>query len=120
MRHLLPSAKLSVLALSLLSLSACATLPEAEGVAPPPPPPPPSAEAPTGVIYSCQDGSTFRIAFSEHSATVTLSDGTKLILPQQVAASGIWYSSGKHDFRGKGRDATWTIGKKAPTQCVTD
>jgi len=118
----LPPAALSVTALAALALTlaACATTSGGDGIAPPPPPPPPSAEAPTGVIYHCQDGTTFRIAFSEHSATVTLSDGTKLILPQQVAASGIWYSSGKHDFRGKGRDATWTIGRKVPTQCVTD
>ncbi|WP_298331569.1 MliC family protein [Asticcacaulis sp.] len=118
---------LSIVALSALALTlaGCVTTtsPTDSGMAPPPPPPPPPppvVEAPTGVLYTCQDGTTFRIAFSEKAATVTLKDGTKLHLPQQVAASGIWYSSGKHDFRGKGRDATWTVGKKIPTQCVTD
>ncbi|MDC7683197.1 MliC family protein [Asticcacaulis sp. BYS171W] len=112
-------ASLSVLA---LTLAACATTsdPGMGDVAPPPPPPPPSAEASTGIVYSCDNGTKFNIYFSENAATVTLSDGTKLILPQQVAASGIWYSSGRHDFRGKGRNATWTVGKMVPTQCVTD
>lgn len=116
---------LSIVAFSALALTlaGCVTTPTDSGMAPPPPPPPPPppvVEAPTGVLYTCQDGTTFRIAFSEKAATVTLKDGTKLHLPQQVAASGIWYSSGKYDFRGKGRDATWTVGKKMPTQCVTD
>ncbi|UDF03975.1 MliC family protein [Asticcacaulis sp. AND118] len=119
MRRSLPIVAASVLA---LTLAACATTSTDGGMAPPPPPPPPplAAEAPTGALYTCQDGTAFRIAFSENAATVTLNDGTKLHLPQQVAASGIWYSSGRHDFRGKGRDATWTVGKKVPTQCVTD
>ncbi|ESQ81384.1 MliC family protein [Asticcacaulis sp. YBE204] len=110
-----------LLSATALTLSACATLPADDGgMAPPPPPPPPSAEASTGIVYTCANGTTFNIYFSENAATVTLSDGTKLILPQQVAASGIWYSSGRHDFRGKGRNATWTVGKMVPTQCVTD
>jgi membrane-bound inhibitor of C-type lysozyme len=69
--------------------------------------------------YRCEDGSHFFVRFSGDAADVTLSDGTKLSLPQQRAASGIWYSSGRYDLRGKGREATWTVGRKVPVKCVS-
>jgi membrane-bound inhibitor of C-type lysozyme len=69
--------------------------------------------------YRCEDGSHFFVRFSGDAAEVTLSNGTKLSLPQQRAASGIWYSSGRYDLRGKGREAIWTVGRKVPVKCVS-
>lgn len=68
--------------------------------------------------YSCEDGSHFSVRFHDGVAFVTLSDGKKLSLPQRIAGSGIWYSSGRYGLRGKGRDATWTVGRKVPVNCV--
>lgn len=112
--------RLLLVAAAALTLGACSTLPEPPAPAgPPPPPPPPPLTDVSDVVYTCADGTRFTIYFSENAATVTLSDGTKLNLPQQPSASGILYSSGRHEFRGKGRDATWTVGRMTPTQCQT-
>jgi membrane-bound inhibitor of C-type lysozyme len=69
--------------------------------------------------YRCEDGSDFFVRFSGDTAYVTLSDGTRHSLPQQRAASGIWYSSGRYDLRGKGREAMWTVGRKVGVKCVS-
>ncbi|MFT4089910.1 MAG: MliC family protein [Asticcacaulis sp.] len=107
-----------ILAGMALSLTACATLPS-ETVVPssPPPPPPPPAGPISDVVYNCANGTRFTVYFHENAATVTLSDGTKLELPQQPVASGMHYATPRHDFRGKGTDATWTVGRMAPTEC---
>lgn len=111
MRRLIPCAVLG------LTLGACATVPS-EPPAPPPPPPPSGPVS--DVVYQCEDGTRFSIYFHENAATVTLADGTRLDLPQQRAASGIHYATPQHDFRGKGVEATWTVGRKVPTQCRTN
>lgn len=67
--------------------------------------------------YVCEDGSKFTVRFEPEAAIVTLENGTELNLPQQRAASGMWYSSGTHELRGKGDEATWGIGRRVPTQC---
>ena len=69
------------------------------------------------VTYACDDGGTLRVRFEPEAARVTLADGTELRLPQQRAASGIWYATPQHELRGKGNDATWTVGRRAPAQC---
>lgn len=67
--------------------------------------------------YVCEDGSTLSVRFEPEAAIVTLENGTELNLPQQRAASGMWYSSGTHELRGKGDEATWGIGRRVPVQC---
>jgi membrane-bound inhibitor of C-type lysozyme len=79
----------------------------------------PSFAADPKARYSCEDGSHFSVRFHRGVAFVTLSDGMKLKLPQRVAGSGIWYSSGLYDLRGKGREAMWTVGRKAPVNCTS-
>jgi membrane-bound inhibitor of C-type lysozyme len=67
--------------------------------------------------YVCEDGTRFLVRFVDQTAVVTLADGTKVTLPQQLSGSGFWYSSGRFELRGKGRDATWTVGRKMPVNC---
>lgn len=98
-----------------LSLTACATVPSIDASTPPPPPPPMGPIS--DVVYNCVDGTRFSVYFHENAATVTLADGTKLELPQQRVASGMHYATPRHDFRGKGTEATWTVGRMVPTQC---
>ncbi|MEF7617163.1 MliC family protein [Aquincola sp. MAHUQ-54] len=90
-------------------LSGAATLLLLAGCAAPPLQPP--------VVYDCEDGLQLRVRFASDRAEVALPDGTVLTLPQQPAASGIWYSSGQHELRGKGREARWTVGRRIPTNC---
>ncbi len=67
--------------------------------------------------FRCDDGTVLSVSFHENEATVVLPNGEVATLPQQRAASGFWYSSGRHELRGKGYEATWTIGRRAPTTC---
>lgn len=57
------------------------------------------------------------VAFKDEHAEVTLPDGAVLTLPQQRAASGFWYATPRHELRGKGQEATWTVGRAAPLAC---
>ncbi|HEU0231371.1 MAG TPA: MliC family protein [Burkholderiaceae bacterium] len=68
-------------------------------------------------FFTCADGSHFSASFPEGEALITLPDQKTLTLPQQRAGSGYWYSSGRYELRGKGKDATWTVGRRAPTSC---
>ena len=76
---------------------------------------------PTGgappVVYACDDGSQLSVRFEPELARVTLATGEELSLPQQRAASGIWYATPRHELRGKGGEATWTTGRRVPVAC---
>src|SRR3546814_16116494 len=63
-------------------------------------------------FYTCDDGTRFSVSFPENEALVTLSNQQTVTLPQQRAASGFWYSSGRYELRGKGKQATWTVGQR--------
>ena len=75
------------------------------------------AADPPPVVYACSDGSTLRVTFVEGAAQVTPADGTLLRLPQQRVASGMWYATARHELRGKGDEATWTVARQAPVNC---
>lgn len=74
--------------------------------------------------YSCDDGTAFSAVF-DHAAgpdgvvILTFPDGVALTLPRALSASGIRYTDGKHEFWGKGEQASWTIGRRAPVSCST-
>ena len=76
----------------------------------------PTDRAPTAA-YRCEDGSRFTVRFDPNSASVHLANGRTITLPQQKAASGMWYSGKGHDLRGKGDDATWTADGAPATAC---
>lgn len=91
-------------ALSASLLAACAT-------------PGPATPPGRNVAYTCEDGTVLRVIFVSEGARVTTPDGQELVLPQQPAASGIWYANAQHALRGKGEEATWTVGRRVPTNC---
>lgn len=76
----------------------------------------PTDRAPTAA-YRCEDGSRFTVRFDPKSASVHLANGRTITLPQQKAASGMWYSGKGYDLRGKGDDATWTADGGPATEC---
>ena len=39
-------------------------------------------------------------------------------LAQQPAGSGMRYASGPNELRGKGRDITWAVDGRIPTNCI--
>lgn len=74
------------------------------------------ARAPTAA-YRCDDGTRFTVRFAADAAQVQWPDGKRVMLPQQRAASGMWYAGKGYELRGKGNDATWTQPQKAATEC---
>ncbi|MCX5494963.1 META domain-containing protein [Kaistia dalseonensis] len=79
-----------------------------------------AAAADKPVDYVCQDGTVFTIIFKGMDGSgdaVVKINGDTIPLANQRPASGMWYASPRHEFRGKGDDATWTIGRRAPTDC---
>jgi heat shock protein HslJ len=60
--------------------------------------------------YVCDDGLYFSAAFDPNggTATIKLSTGATDTLTQQVAGSGVSYSSQRHALRGKGNEAMLT------------
>lgn len=69
------------------------------------------------IKYACEDGTVLTVSFSEAAANITIPDGTKVSLPQQQAASGFWYSDGRHEIRGKGEELQFAVGRMAPVTC---
>lgn len=67
--------------------------------------------------FVCEGGTTLDVTFRDEKAWVTLADGSVFVLPQRPAASGYWYSSGMHELRGKGDEATWGVGRMVPLNC---
>ncbi|WP_449222074.1 MliC family protein [Tistrella mobilis] len=95
-----------------------------------PSPPPLVASEPSkdansiyATTYVCDDGARLNVRFmngptlEDSRAVVSAGEGAPLVLPQKVAASGIWYATPRHELRGKGRDATWTADRRAAVQC---
>ncbi|MCM0755703.1 MliC family protein [Desulfovibrio aminophilus] len=74
--------------------------------------------------YTCEDGSSFSAVFDNAAGPdgvviLTFPDGVTLTLPRAVSGSGIRYTDGKHEFWGKGDQASWAIGRRAPVSCST-
>src|SRR5690606_2480905 len=53
-------------------------------------------------------------------ASIPPGGGKQLAHPRATSASGIKYETPTHTCWGKGPQATWTVGKKAPTTCRTN
>lgn len=72
---------------------------------------------PATASYACDDGTTLNVRYVQDAAYVTPGDGAELMLPQERAASGVWYRTPQHEWRGKGEEMTWTVGRRVPVAC---
>lgn len=70
--------------------------------------------------YMCENGVNLKVVFEKNHAVVTQNGGQVLMLPQMPSGSGIRYATLRHELRGKGNDATWTVGKRAAMKCRTE
>lgn len=79
----------------------------------------PGATKPLKVRYACSGGEGLAVEFSVDRASVRVVpvNGTAIVLPSQPAGSGFRYADARHALRGKGAEATWTIGRRAPLRC---
>ena len=66
----------------------------------------PENRSPTAA-YLCEDNTRFIARFDPNVAVVQIQNGPTYSLPQQRAASGMWYAKSPYSLRGKGNDATW-------------
>lgn len=76
------------------------------------------AAAPIKAVYECTDGTQLTVLFVRSAAKVTMPDGRTARLPQQRSGSGMRYANSRQELRGKGREATWTVGRGAPLACT--
>lgn len=96
--------------MAALMLAGCATAKQTES----------GSEGLKDYDYTCEDGSRMKVVFEDNHAVVTQKGGTVLILPQMPSGSGIRYATPRHELRGKGNDATWTVGRKMAVNCRTE
>ena len=71
------------------------------------------------VSYTCDRGPPMTVIFSGDTARVEGGDGQTVIMQQRESGSGFWYESATHSLRGKGNEATYTIGRMVPLTCKT-
>ncbi len=78
------------------------------------------AVSPSPVEYECSRGSMISADFSTDGKYVNISTGDieNLQLPAMPSASGFTYSNGRYELRGKGKEATWSIGRMAAEDCI--
>ncbi|UFN50568.1 MliC family protein [Roseomonas sp. OT10] len=83
------------------------------------PPPMATAADDNDITYACEGGLRFTATFrpSRSDVEIALPGAAPITLPQQVSGSGIRYADAVHELRGKGGDATWTVGRQAPLAC---
>lgn len=96
--------------------------PRPEGIATPAPKPSPSATVDnrSNARYRCIDGSRLLVSFDPDNRTATVSRGGKIVakLTQQRVASGISYTGGGYELRGKGDDMDFTAPGQPPLPCT--
>ncbi|PHR85378.1 MAG: hypothetical protein COA59_03235 [Colwellia sp.] len=76
------------------------------------------------VKYTCNRATKLSINFTsknkenhKHIAIINGYGEQAIILPSKKTTSGFLYSNGKYTLRGKGEQATWTVGRMADFQC---
>ena len=124
MNQHIPRLMMALLGFSALALTACSS----------------SQVTKKQQVYRCERGSVLNITIIErvyptslkgrHSKIRNLTQATAAIvnvngeqvatLPAEEVASGFKYSDGHYSLRGKGNEATWTVGKMVDEQCIAD
>ena len=76
------------------------------------------------VKYTCNRNTKLSVNFTstgnENDKKIAIINGFSnqaIILPSKSTASGFLYSNGIYTFHGKGKEATWTVGRMMPFQC---
>jgi membrane-bound inhibitor of C-type lysozyme len=104
-------AHLAVTALTLVALAIWAA------------PSPASAEQ-IKAVFNCEDGTKLDVTFDNdadpNTAIVTIEGKEPVTLPIAMSGSGYYYSNGPMGLRGKGDEATWEVGRKAPVNCTAE
>lgn len=67
--------------------------------------------------YTCNKGQSLTVVFKGSKATVTPKGGKSIILSQSRTADGFLYTKSKYSLRGRGDNATWTVGGHKPLKC---
>jgi len=75
------------------------------------------SSVPPPVVYACEDGSVLNVRFVPEGAYVSTAGAQEILLPQLPTASGISHGTAQYQLRGKGDEATWTVGRRVPTAC---
>lgn len=91
------------------SLVICAVVPDASAQV--------AAAKPIKAKYVCDKGQSLRVIFLGDKAFVTPKGGKTITLRHGITADGFLYSKGKYSLRGRGDDATWTVGARKPVSC---
>lgn len=97
----------SFLAVASLAISAAVPDAAAQG----------AAAKPIKAKYFCENGQSLRVVFEGDKALVTPRGGKTITLRHGITADGFLYSKGKYSLRGRGDDATWTVGARKPVSC---
>ena len=69
--------------------------------------------------YTCNKGEKLTVVFKGSKATVTPKGGKTVTLRQAMAADGFYYTRSKYSLRGRGNEATWTVGRHKPLNCYS-
>ena len=69
--------------------------------------------------YTCNKGQSLTVVFKGSKATVTPKGGKSVTLTQAMAADGFLYTKSKYSLRGRGDNATWTVGSHKPLKCYS-
>jgi membrane-bound inhibitor of C-type lysozyme len=76
------------------------------------------------IKYTCNRNTNLSVNFTysqnkdeKKMAIINGYGSQSIILPNKAIASGFLYTNGKYTLRGKGQQATWTIGRMVPFQC---
>jgi membrane-bound inhibitor of C-type lysozyme len=76
------------------------------------------------VKYTCNRNIELSVTFtapnSENDKKIAMINSfgkEAIILPNVAVASGFLYSNGKYSLRGKGKQASWTVGRMTPYRC---
>lgn len=81
--------------------------------------PPAASQSPVEALFVCDNGVRLAVTFTDAQAIVRMEDGTSFTLAAEPAASGYSYGNGgRQQLRGKGTEATFTIGRAATMTCA--
>ncbi len=73
-------------------------------------------------VFDCEDGTRLNVTFDNdadpNTAVVAIEGKDPITLPIAMSGSGYYYTNGMIGLRGKGDEATWEVGRKAPVNCT--